>query len=99
MIWSVFNHFWTQTLSRKTNVAVGCSKYKKLLKTLKLAQKLVLPSTIYLCLLSNASPREVCRGQELTISACHLVSCNADTAGCPGSLHTEPYTLPLVEGA
>ena len=49
MIWSVFNYLLTQKLPRKANVALGCPQYKKLLKTLKVAQKL--PNTIYLCLL------------------------------------------------
>ena len=48
MVWSVFNYLLTQKLARKAKVALGCSQYKKLLKTLKVAQKL--PSTIYLCL-------------------------------------------------
>ena len=48
MVWSVFNYLLTQKFPRKANVALGCSHNKKLLKTLKVAQKL--PSTIYLCL-------------------------------------------------
>ena len=48
MVWSVFNYLLTQKLARKAKVALGCSQYKKLLKTLKVAQKL--PSTICLCL-------------------------------------------------
>ena len=48
MVWSVFNYLLTQKLPRKAKFALGCSQYKKLLKTLKVAQKL--PSTIYLCL-------------------------------------------------
>ena len=51
MVWSVFNYLLTQKLPRKAKVALvadRCSQYKKLLKTLKDAQKL--PSTIYLCL-------------------------------------------------
>ena len=40
-----------QKLPRKAKVALGCSYYKKLLKTLKVAQKL--SSTIYLCLVSG----------------------------------------------
>ena len=48
MVWSVFNYLLTQKLPRKANVALGCSQNKKLLKTLRVAQKL--PSTIYLCL-------------------------------------------------
>ena len=48
MVWSVFNYLLTQKLPRKAKVALGCSQYKTLLKTLKVAQKL--PSTIYLCL-------------------------------------------------
>ena len=48
MVWSVFNYLLTRRLARKAKVALGCSQYKKLLKTLKVAQKL--PSTIYLCL-------------------------------------------------
>ena len=54
MVWSVFNYLLTQKLPRKAKVALvadRCSQYKKLLKTLKVAQKL--PSTIYLCLLSR----------------------------------------------
>ena len=47
MVWSVFDYLLTQKLARKAKVALGCSQYKKLLKTLKVAQKL--PSTIYLC--------------------------------------------------
>ena len=46
MVWSVFNYLLTQKLPRKANVALGCSQCKKLLKTLKVAQKL--PSTIHL---------------------------------------------------
>ena len=45
------NYLLTQKLPRKAKVAlvaVRCSQYKKLLKTLKVAQKL--PSTIYFCL-------------------------------------------------
>ena len=57
MVWSVFNYLLTQKLPRKAKVALvadRCSQYKKLLKTLKVAQKL--PSTIYLCLsLMNGS--------------------------------------------
>ena len=51
MVWSVFNYLLTQKLPRKAKVAVvadRCSQYKKLLKMLKVAQKL--PNTIYLCL-------------------------------------------------
>ena len=48
MVWSVFNYLFTQKLPRKAKVALGCPQYKKLLKTLKVAQKL--PRTIYLCL-------------------------------------------------
>ena len=47
-----FNYLLTQKLPRKAKVALvadRCSQYKKLLKTLKVAQKL--PSTSYLCLL------------------------------------------------
>ncbi len=49
MVWIGFistDQFVAQTLPRK--VALGCWYYKKLLKTLKVAQKL--PSTIYLCI-------------------------------------------------
>ena len=45
MVWSVFNYLFNQKLARKAKVALGCSQYKELLKTLKVAQKL--PSTIY----------------------------------------------------
>ncbi len=38
-------------MPRKAKVALGCWYYKKLLKTLKVAQKL--PSTIYLCLVGG----------------------------------------------
>ena len=51
MVWSVFNYLLTQKLPRKAKVALvadRCSQYKKLLKTLKVAQKL--QSTVYLCL-------------------------------------------------
>ena len=48
MVWSVFNYLLTQKLPRKAKFALGCSQYKKLLKTLKVAQ--MLPSTIYFCL-------------------------------------------------
>ena len=48
MVWSVFNYLLTHKLPRKAKFALSCSQYKKLLKTLKVAQKL--PSTIYLCL-------------------------------------------------
>ena len=48
MVCSVFNYLLTQKLLRKAKVALGCSQYTKLLKTLKVAQKL--PKTIYLCL-------------------------------------------------
>ena len=51
MVWSVFNYLLTQKLARKAKVALGCSQYKELLKTLKVAQKL--PSTIDLCLVVN----------------------------------------------
>lgn len=47
MVWSVFNYLLTQKLPRKAKVALvadRCSQYKKLLKTLKVAQNL--PSTI-----------------------------------------------------
>ena len=39
MVWSVFNYLLTQKLPRKTKVALGCSQYKELLKTLKVAPK------------------------------------------------------------
>ena len=55
MVWSVFNYLLTQKLARKAKVALGCSQYKKLLKTLKVAQKL--PSTTYLCLASTRRSR------------------------------------------
>ena len=64
MIWSVFNYLLTQKLARKAKVAVGCSQYKELLKTLKVAQKL--PSTIYLCLVLRK-----CESK-------HWFSCGAD---------------------
>ena len=48
MAWSVFNYL-TQKLPRKAKVALGCTQYKKLLKTLEVAQKM--PSTIYLRLI------------------------------------------------
>ena len=48
MVWSVFNYLLTHKLPRKAKFALGCSQYKKLLKTLKVAQEL--PSTIYLYL-------------------------------------------------
>ena len=51
MVWSVFNYLLTQKLARKAKVALGCSQYKKLLKTLKIAQKL--PSTTYFCLVAR----------------------------------------------
>ena len=64
MVWSVFDYLLTQKLARQAKVALGCSQYKKLLKTLKVAQKL--PSTIYLCLvLRNCESK-------------HWFSCNAD---------------------
>ena len=56
MVWSVFNYLLTQKLPRKAKVVLGCPQYKKLLKTLKVAQQL--PRTIYLCLsaVSKAIP-------------------------------------------
>ena len=39
MVWSVLNYLLTRKLTRKEKVALGCSWYKKLLKTLKVAQK------------------------------------------------------------
>ena len=38
MVWSVFNCLLTQKLPRKAKVALGCLQYKKLLKTLKVAE-------------------------------------------------------------
>ena len=38
MVWSVFNYLLTQKLPSKAKVALGCSQYKKLLKTLKVAK-------------------------------------------------------------
>ena len=40
MVWSVFKYLLTQKLPRKAKVALGCPQYQKLLKTLKVAQKL-----------------------------------------------------------
>ena len=56
MVWSVFKYLMTQKLPRKAKVALGCPQYKKLLKTLKVAQKL--QRTICLCLsaVSKAIP-------------------------------------------
>jgi len=54
MVWSVFNYLLTQKLPSKAKAALvsgRCSQYKKLLKTLKFAEKL--PSTTYLCLSRN----------------------------------------------
>ena len=56
MVWSVFKYLMTQKLPRKAKVALGCPQYKKLLKTLKVVQKL--QRTICLCLsaVSKAIP-------------------------------------------
>ena len=55
MAWSVFNYLLTQKLPRKAKVALCCSQYKKLLKTLKVAKKL--PNTTYLYLASTRRSR------------------------------------------
>ena len=57
-VWSVFNYLLIQKLSRKANVVLGFSQYKKLLKTLKVAHKL--PSTIYLCLINRKEAKTGC---------------------------------------
>ena len=70
MVWSVFKYLMTQKLPRKAKVALGCPQYKKLLKTLKVAQKL--QRTIYLCLsaVSKAIPGGTMRSKhEIKIKA------------------------------
>ena len=66
MVWSVFNYLLTQKLPRKAKVALGCTQYKKLLKTIKVAQKL--PSTIYLRLFGDVSERKT-RSDHVTRNA------------------------------
>ncbi len=48
MVWIGFMSICCSKVAKKGKDALGCWYYRKLLKTLKVAQKL--PSTIYLCL-------------------------------------------------